>query len=118
MLSSNWTENRGKPERHGERGTNVLQLRQGPTAVIVLVRIIGRVSQWPQFPLHHRLRHHERMPPLRVDVLVDQGRQPRLSVLGRASRKKRAYKRLAKRAPVGRVRQYQDTLAESVRGSL
>ena len=41
--------------------------------VIASVRIIGRVSQRAQFSLHHRLRHHERMAPLRVDVLVDQG---------------------------------------------
>ena len=40
-LSSNWTENRGQPERQGDPGTNVLQLRQGPPTVIVLVWIIG-----------------------------------------------------------------------------
>src|SRR5216684_3012600 len=45
----------------------------GPLAVIALVRIIGRVAQRPQFSPHHRLRHHERMPPLRIDVPVDQG---------------------------------------------
>ena len=67
------TENRGKPERYGERGTYVFAVMTLPLAVIASVRIIGRVSQRAQFPLGHRLRHHERMAPLRVDVLVDQG---------------------------------------------
>ncbi len=39
------------------------------------VRIIGRVAQ-AQFPLHHCLWHCQRMPPLRVDVVVV---KPRLS---------------------------------------
>jgi hypothetical protein len=38
----------------------------GRWPVIASVRIIGRVSQRAQFPLHHRLRHHERMAPLRL----------------------------------------------------
>src|SRR6202047_4383386 len=46
--------------------------------VIASVRIIGRVSQRAQFSLHHRLRHHERMAPLRVDVLADRGGGGRL----------------------------------------
>jgi hypothetical protein len=35
---------------------------------IGLVRIIGWVSQRPQFPLHHRLGHREGMPPLGIDM--------------------------------------------------
>ena len=37
-----------------------------------LVLIIGRVAKRTQFPLHHRLRHRERMAPLRINVFVDQ----------------------------------------------
>jgi hypothetical protein len=40
---------------------------------IPLIRIGHRVAQRAQFSLHHCLRHRERVTPLRVDVLMDQG---------------------------------------------
>ena len=36
-----------------------------------LVWIIGRVAQRSQFPLHDRLWHRKRMPPLRVHMVVN-----------------------------------------------
>jgi hypothetical protein len=72
-LSSKWTENRGKLERHGERGNVCLAVMTWAAGCKASVRIIGRVSQRAQFTLHHRLRHHRTNgAPLRVDVLVDQ----------------------------------------------
>ena len=40
---------------------------------MVLIRIVHRVAQRAQFPLHNCFWHRERVTPLRVDVLMDQG---------------------------------------------
>ena len=70
---SNWTENRvSHGDNYGNR-TDSVSFIVRIERPIALIRIVHRVAQRAQFSLHHCLRHRERVTPLRVDVLMDQG---------------------------------------------
>jgi hypothetical protein len=57
-------------DNYGNRTDSVIVRIERP---IALIRIVHRLAQRAQLFLHHCLRHRERLTPLRIDVLMDQG---------------------------------------------